>query len=109
MDDLCLVKTVDRFSESIIVAVANTSDGGLNARLRQSFGIANGHVLHTPIGMVDEPTAVDGSPIMKRLVQGIEDEARMSGPACPPTDNAASKGIDDIRSICRSALSNSPQ
>jgi hypothetical protein len=27
--------------------------------------------------MVDEPTAMDGPPIMKRLVQGIEDEARM--------------------------------
>ena len=77
MDDLCLVKTVDRFSESIVIAVANSSDGGLDARLRQSLGIANGHVLHTPIGMVDEPTAMDGPPIMKRLVQGIEDEARM--------------------------------
>jgi hypothetical protein len=59
--------------------------------------------------MVDESTAMDGLPIMKRLVQGIEDEASMGGPACPPTDDAACKGIDDIRSICRSALSNSPQ
>ena len=95
MGDLCLVKAVDRFSESIVIAVANASDGGLDSRFRQSLGIANGDVLHAPIGMVDEPTAMDGPPIMKRLVQGIEDEARMGGPACPPTDNAACKGIDD--------------
>lgn len=80
MDDLGLVKTVDRFGESIVIAVANTSDGGLDARLRQSVGIANGHVLHAPVGMVDEATAMDGPSIMKRLVQGIEDETRMGGP-----------------------------
>ena len=41
VDDLGLVKTVDRFGESIIITVANTSDGGLDARLRQSLGIPN--------------------------------------------------------------------
>ncbi len=44
--------------------------------------------------MVNQSSTVDGSPIMKRL-SSIEDEARMCGPACPPTDNAACKGIDD--------------
>ena len=34
MDDLCLVKAVDRFSDSIVIAVANASDGGLDARFR---------------------------------------------------------------------------
>ena len=94
MDDLGLVKPVDRLGESVVVGIADTSDGGLDARFRQSLGIANGDVLHTPIGMVDEPTAMDGSPIVKRLVQGIEDEARMGGPACPPTDDTASEGVD---------------
>ena len=45
MDDLGLVKTVDRFSESIVVTVADASDRRLDARLRQPFAIANGHVL----------------------------------------------------------------
>jgi hypothetical protein len=35
MDDLSLVKTVDRFGQSIVVAVADASDGRLDARLRQ--------------------------------------------------------------------------
>ena len=34
MDELGLVKTVDRLGESIVVTVANTSDRGLDARLR---------------------------------------------------------------------------
>lgn len=45
IDDLGLVKTVDRFGESIVVTVANASDRRLDARLGQPFGIANGHVL----------------------------------------------------------------
>ncbi|GAC1045208.1 hypothetical protein thsrh120_52120 [Rhizobium sp. No.120] len=32
MDDLGLVKAVDRFGESVVITVANTSDGRLDAR-----------------------------------------------------------------------------
>ena len=46
MDDLGLVKTVDRLGESIVVGTADASDGRFDARLRQPFGIANGHVLN---------------------------------------------------------------
>ena len=42
MDDLGLVKTVDRFGQSVVVTVANASDRRLDACFRQSFGIANG-------------------------------------------------------------------
>lgn len=35
MDDLGFVKTVDRFGESIVVTVADASDGRLDARLGQ--------------------------------------------------------------------------
>lgn len=34
MGDLGLLKPIDCFGESIVVAVANTSDGRLDARLR---------------------------------------------------------------------------
>jgi hypothetical protein len=50
--------------------------------------------LQTAIGIVDEPAAMDGPSTMKRVVQCIEDEARMGCPAHPPTYNAACKGID---------------
>jgi hypothetical protein len=39
MDDLGLLKAVDRFGESVVVAVANTPDRGLDACPRQPLGI----------------------------------------------------------------------
>src|SRR5437763_16878770 len=39
MDDFGLVEAVDRFSASIVVAVADTADGGLDARLGQPLGV----------------------------------------------------------------------
>ena len=94
MDDLGLVKTVDRFGESIVVTITNASDRRLDACLRQPFGIANGHILRAAVGMMNQPAAFDGPPIMKRLVEGIEHKARMGRSACPPTDDATSGGVD---------------
>ncbi len=37
---------------------------------------------------------MDGPPIMECLLQGIEHKARMGSPARPPTDDAASEGVD---------------
>ena len=48
------------------------------------------------IAVMDQPTAMDGLPRMKRLFQGIEDKAGMG--CCPahlPADDAASIGVDD--------------
>lgn len=95
MDDLGLVKTADRFGESIVVTVANASDRWLDACLGQPFGIANGHVLRAAVGMMNQPATFDGPPIMQCLVEGIEDESRVRRPACPPTDDTAGEGIND--------------
>jgi hypothetical protein len=64
MDNFGLVKTVDRFGESVVVPVANASNGRLDVRLRQSFGIANGHVLRAAVGMTNQPAAMNGLPIL---------------------------------------------
>ena len=45
VDHLGLVETVDRFGESIVVAVADATDGGLDAGLRQALGVSNADVL----------------------------------------------------------------
>ena len=95
MDDLGLVKTVDRFGERVVVGIANTPDRRLDARLRQPFGIANGHILRAAIGMMNQPATMDGPPIMQCLIEGIEHKARMSSAACPPADNTASESIND--------------
>jgi hypothetical protein len=47
MDDLGLVKTIDCFRESVVITVADTPDRRLDARFRQPFGIANGHILRS--------------------------------------------------------------
>ena len=99
MDDLGLVKTIGRFCESVVITVADAPDRRLDTRLRKSLGITNGHVLGASVGMMNQPAAMNGPPIMKRLVEGIENETRMSGPARPPTDDVASEGIDHERDV----------
>ena len=95
MNDLGLVKTVDRFGESIVVTIADASDRRLDARLRQPFGKANGHVLRAAVGMMNQPATFDGPPIMQCLVESIEDESRVRRSTGPPADDAAGEGIDD--------------
>lgn len=38
---------------------------------------------------------MSGTPIMKSLLQGIEDKACMRRPACPPSNDATSEDVDD--------------
>ncbi|EJJ30895.1 Protein of unknown function (DUF2699) [Rhizobium sp. CF142] len=64
-------------------------------RFRQPLGIANGHILRAAVGMRNQPATMDGPPIMQCLVEGIEHNARMSAPACPPADDTASESIND--------------
>ena len=57
--------------------------GGFN-RSSQHSGIGGCYDgTQTAVGMVDQPTAMDGSPRMKRLFQGIENKAGMGCPAHP--------------------------
>ncbi len=44
--------------------------------------------------MVNQPAAMDGPPVMKCLIEGVEDEARMGRSACPPADDTAGEGIE---------------
>ncbi len=55
--------------------------------------------LRAAVGMVNQPATVDGPSIMKCLIEGIEHKARMGSPACPPTDDAASEGVDHERDV----------
>lgn len=75
MDHLGLVKTVDRFRESIIERVADTAHCGFDAGLRQALGVLNADVLggfnrssqHQGIGGCN-----DGSPTRFRSVHSKE-------------------------------------
>ena len=45
--------------------------------------------------MMDQPHALGGAALMDSLLQSIEDEAGVSRPADPPTDDASRVGIDE--------------
>ena len=48
MDQLRLVEAVDRLGESVVIAVADATDGGLDPGLGEALGVANADVLRTP-------------------------------------------------------------
>ncbi len=60
MDDLGLVKAVDRCGERIVVAVTDTSDGRLDACLGQSLGTFDRDVLDAAIAVMDETATMTG-------------------------------------------------
>lgn len=74
MDDLGLVEAVDRFGEGVVIRVADASDGRLDACLGQSLRILDRHVLNAPVRVVNQAAAMNGTLLMKRLFQSIEDE-----------------------------------
>jgi hypothetical protein len=80
MDDLGLVEAVDRFGESIVVAVADAADGGLDAGLRQALGVLDRDVLGCRGRCDAQAAAMDGPPIMESLLQHIKHKARV---CCP--------------------------
>lgn len=45
MDHIGFVETVDRFGQSVVVAVADTADRWLDAGLGKALGVLDRHVL----------------------------------------------------------------
>ncbi|GAB5378315.1 MAG: hypothetical protein AcusKO_47770 [Acuticoccus sp.] len=96
MNDFGLVEAVDCLGESVVVAVADAADGGLDTSLGQALGVANADVLRAQaIRMVHQAGAMNRPSLMQRLLQSVQHEAGMSGPAHPPADDAAGIGVDD--------------
>ena len=95
MDDLSLVEAVDCLGQSVVIAVADPANRGLDPGLGEALGVLDGHILRPAVAMMDEPAPMGRPTIVKRLFQGIEDEAGMSCPAGPPTDDPPGIGIDD--------------
>src|SRR5258708_36105772 len=69
-DHLGLVKAVDALGQSIVIAVADAAHGGLDARFGQALGVANRHVLHSPVAMVNQAVTLDGAAVGQSLQIG---------------------------------------
>jgi hypothetical protein len=58
--------------------------------LRRPFKSA----LLAPVRVMDQPAALHRLAFVQRLLQRVEHEAGMRGPAHPPADDAAGIGVD---------------
>jgi hypothetical protein len=94
-----LVKAIDGFGQSVVIAVADTADRGLDARFGEAFGVLDRDVLAAAIGVMDETAAVRRSAIVEGLPARIEDEPGMGRAACPPTDDPPCERVDDERDV----------
>jgi hypothetical protein len=92
MDHLGLVETVDGFGESVVIGISDAADRRLDASFSQALGVLYGYVLAAPVAVVHEAAAIDRPPLMQRLLQRIEHEARMRCTRGPPTDDPAGIG-----------------
>ncbi len=95
MNDFSLVKAVDGFGQSVVIAVSNTASRRLDAGLCQPLGILDRNLLNAAVRMVDQSAVLHRFAVMKSLFQGIEHEARMRRPAGTPANDPAGIGVDD--------------
>ena len=78
VDHLGLVEPVDRLGERIVVGIADTADGRLDAGLGQALGIFDREILASAVAMVDEAATMGRSPLVDGLLQGNRlDETRI--------------------------------
>ena len=84
VDHLGLVKAIDRFGQSIVIAVADASDRWFNAGLGKALGVFDRDILAATIAVMDQPAAMNWPPVVQSLLEGIEHKAGMRSPADPP-------------------------
>ncbi|EIZ78301.1 hypothetical protein WSK_3046 [Novosphingobium sp. Rr 2-17] len=94
MDHLGFVEAVDRLCQSVVIAVTDAADGRLDARFSEALGVLDRYVLRSKVAMVNEPAWVNGATLMASLLQGIQNEVGVCGPADPPVHDIAGVGID---------------
>ncbi len=95
MDEFGFVEPVDGLCEGIVLAVADTANGGFNASLCQALGVADADVLRSAIRMMHKPGFAGWPSLMEGLLERVQDEAGMGSPADPPSHDAPRVGVDD--------------
>src|SRR5512134_2369806 len=65
-----------------------------DAGIGKPFGIADRDILHAAIAVVDETALVHGAPVVKRLLERIQDEVRPRRTRHAPADDAPGERID---------------
>ena len=99
MDHFGLVKAVDRLGQSIVVAVADAADRGLDPGLGKPFAVSDRDILVAAVGVMDEAAAARRLAIVKGIFDGIEHEAGVGAARCSPTDDPPCERVDDERDV----------
>ena len=95
VDHLGFVEAVDRLGERVVVGVADAADRRKDAGLGEAFGVADRDVLPAPIAVMNQPVALAGAASVERLLQRVENEARMRRSARSLADDLTGEGVDD--------------
>ena len=80
MDDLGFEQADDRLREGVVVAVADRSDGRLDARVGKPLGVTQRQILRAAVGMGDQFRVIGRSALVQSLLERVEDEFGLSGP-----------------------------
>jgi len=94
-DHFGFIEAVDRFGQSVVVAVADTADRWLDGGLGKALGILDRHVLRPTVAMMDQAATVGRTAIVERLFERIQDGAGVRRPSGAPAYNPSGVGIDD--------------
>ena len=98
VDHLGLVEAVDGLGQGVVVAVADAAYGRLDTGFGQTLGVFDRDVLAASITVMNKPSTVQRPPVMQRLLESIENEARMCrsrntpARACPRAGEARPVG-----------------
>ena len=61
-DGLGLEQTDDRLGQGVVIRVANTADGRLDARFGQPLGVADGEILAASVAVMDDALGAGARP-----------------------------------------------
>src|SRR5574344_2534368 len=94
INHFCLVQTVDRLGQGVVVGVAHAAHRGFDTRLGQALRIADRDILHASVTVMDQP-ALHGLAGIQRLLQSIQHEVGARRAGYPPADDSPGKDVDD--------------
>ena len=85
VNDLGLVKSVDRLRQCVVIAVADAANRRFDTCFGQPLGVFDRQILAATVGVTDRATSMKRAAIMEGLFQGIEDKSCARGAAGAPT------------------------
>ena len=84
--ELVVIDTAGAATQATVFAIG-TADRGLDAGFGKAFSVLDREVLAATVAVMHEPTPAERASGMERLLQGVEDEARLRAATGAPADD----------------------